>query len=162
MLFTDRYDAAMQLVPELKEFEKEDVVILAIPRGGVPVGYYIAKAFSWPLDLMFTKKIGHPLNNELAIGSVSLEGEVIDPRFNIDEEYIKNEIPKLRKLLKERYTLFIGNRKPLEIKNKTVIIVDDGIATGNTMLASIDVVRHHQAKKLLLLRQFPLRRLSGN
>lgn len=150
MLFTDRYDAAMQLVPELKEFEKEDVVILAIPRGGVPIGYYIAKAFNWPLDLMLTKKIEHPLNHELAIGSVSLEGEVIDPRFDINDEYIENEIPKLRNQLQKRYTLFMGNRKPLEIKNKTVIIVDDGIVTGNTMLASIDVVRHHQAKQIIV------------
>ena len=150
MLFTDRYDAAMQLVPELKEFENENVVILAIPRGGVPIGYYIAKAYNWPLDLMLTKKIGHPYNHELAIGSVSLEGEVIDPRFDINDAYIENEIPKLRALLQERYTLFMGNRKPSEIKNKTVIIVDDGIATGNTMLASIDVARHHQAKQIIV------------
>lgn len=150
MIFKNRYDAAMQLIPKLSNYSKEQVLILAIPRGGVPLGYYIAKEYNWPLDLLLTKKIGHPMNPELAIGSVSLEGEVIDPRFSESDEYLLSEINRIRKLLTERYRLFMGTRKPEEIKDKTVIIIDDGIATGNTMLASIDVVRHHRPKKVVV------------
>lgn len=140
----------MQLIPHLKSYENEDVVVLAIPRGGVPLGFLISKYYKWPMDILLTKKIGHPANPEFAIGSVSLEGEVIDPDYIKDKAYLKHEISRVRKILKERYHLFMGNRKPEEIKGKTVIIIDDGIATGNTMLASIDVVRNHRPKQIIV------------
>lgn len=150
MKFENRQDAALQLIPRLEKYAGENVLVLAIPRGGVPIGYEVAKAYGWPLDILLTKKIGHPANPEFAIGSVSLEGEVIDPGYAPDEDYIDAEIIRLRKMLLDRYQLFMGNRRPQSMEGKTVIIIDDGIATGNTMLASIDVVRHHHPKRVIV------------
>lgn len=150
MIFENRYDAAMQLIPLLKKYEQENTVVLAIPRGAVPMGYYIAKELNLPLDILLSKKIGHPGNPELAIGSVSIEGRIIDTRFAIDQDYIQHETVKIRAMLKERHKKFMGSRPSIELNNKTVIIVDDGIATGNTMLASIDLVRHHAPKKIVV------------
>lgn len=150
MIFKNRYDAAMQLAPLLKKYANENGVILAIPRGAVPMGYYIAKALKLPLDILLTKKIGYPGNPELAVGSVSMEGKVVDPRFRIDEDYIEKETERIRQSLKERYKKFMGSRSSIDLTGKTAIIVDDGIATGNTMLASIDLVRHHAPKKIVV------------
>ncbi len=142
MMFENRQDAAIHLALPLKKYAVADSVVLAIPRGAVPMGYYIAKELDIPLDILLTKKIGHPENPELAVGSVSLEGMVIDPRFTMDESYLAKETLQIRKMLAERYEKFRGNRKSIDLKNKTVIIVDDGIATGNTMLVAIDLIRY--------------------
>lgn len=150
MLFENRLDAAMQLIPLLKKYTGEDAVVLAIPRGAVPMGYCIAKALELPLDILLTKKIGHPGNPELAVGSVSLEGSVTDPRFDVDPDYLEHEILRIRAMLRERYTKFMGQRTPVAWTGKTLIIVDDGIATGNTMLASIDLVRRHAPGKVVV------------
>src|SRR5204863_9769462 len=103
MLFHDRYDAALQLIPHLEKYKKERGVVLAVPRGGVPIGYYIAKYFNLPLELLMTKKIGHPLHEEFAIGSVSLEDHIIDELYDIPPEYLENEIKQIRQSLQERY-----------------------------------------------------------
>lgn len=150
MMFENRYDAAMRLVPLLKKYAEAKGVVLAIPRGAVPMGYYIAKELNLPLDLLLTKKIGHPRNPELAVGSVSMEGQVVDPRFTMDEEFMEQETARIRAMLKDRYKKFMGNRSLIDLKDKTVIIVDDGIATGNTMLVSVDLVRHHAPKKVVV------------
>lgn len=151
MVFENRFDAAMHLVPLLTKYAETEGVVLAIPRGAVPMGYYIAKELHFPLDLLLTKKIGHPRNSELAVGSVSLEGRVVDPRFRMEEEYIEQETVRIREMLKERYKKFMGSRPAVNLKDKTVIIVDDGIATGNTMLVSVDLVRHHSPKKVVVV-----------
>jgi putative phosphoribosyl transferase len=150
MIFKNRYDAAMRLIPLLNKYKNEEGIVLAVPRGGVPIGYYIAKAYNLPLELLLTKKIGHPVNSELAIGAVSIDEQIIDDRFNIPEAYIENETKKIRESLKERNKKFMGNRKPLEVKNKIVIIVDDGIATGNTLLAAIQMMKQKKAKKIII------------
>lgn len=150
MKFEDRHDAARQLIPHLKKYAGENVLVLAIPRGGVPIGCEVAKAYGWPLDILLTKKIGHPANPEFAIGSVSLEGEAIDPDYAFETAYIDAEIKRIRRLLKDRYQLFMGNRQPHCMEGKTVIVTDDGIATGHTMLASLDVVRNHHPKQIVV------------
>lgn len=150
MIFESRYDAAMQLVPPLKKYAEEKAVILAIPRGAVPMGYYIARELNLPLDILLSKKIGYPGNPELAVGSVSMEGRVIDSRFPMDEDYIEQETLKIRALLKERHKKFMGKRTSIDLKGKIVIIVDDGIATGNTMLVSIELVRHYAPAKVVV------------
>ncbi|WHF52499.1 phosphoribosyltransferase family protein [Chryseobacterium gotjawalense] len=150
MIFNNRYDAAMRLVPLLKKYADTKGVVLAIPRGAVPMGFYIAKELHLPLDLLLTKKIGHPQNPELAVGSVSMEGRVVDPRFNMDEDFIERETVRIRATLKDRYKKFMGNRSSIDLKDKTVIIVDDGIATGNTMLLSVDLVKHHAPEKVVV------------
>ena len=150
MIFKNRYDASKRLIPFLRKYSKENGVVLAIPRGAVPMGYLIATKLSFPLDIILTKKIGHPTNPELAVGSVSLENRIIDPRFHIEEAYLEQESLRIRRVLKERYRKYMGNRKPINLRNKTVIIVDDGVATGNTMLASIELVKQHNPQKIIV------------
>ena len=133
MIFKNRHDAAQQLISALSSFGGDAVVVMAIPRGGVPIACEIANHFGWPLDLIFTKKIGHPGNPELAIGSVSLTDEIIDNRFSINPEWLEEEIRRVRSRLKAKYDVFMKDRKPAEVDGKKVLIVDDGIATGNTV-----------------------------
>ena len=150
MIFSNRYEASKKLVPFLRKYAVEDAVVLSIPRGGVPMAYTIARELNLPLDVLLTKKIGHPLNSDLAVGSVSLEGRIIDPRFHMEEVYLEKETIRIRRLLKERYKKFMGSRNPINLENKTVIIIDDGVATGNTMLASIDLVARRHPKKIIV------------
>ena len=150
MIFDDRYDAALRLIPLLEKYKNKRGVVLAVPRGGVPLGYYIAKNFNFPLELMLTKKIGHPASEEYAIGAVSLEGEIVEPPFDISGEYIQNEIKRIRQSLKERYRKFMGDRKPVDLKHKIVIVVDDGIATGNTILAAIKMMQKQKPEKIVV------------
>ena len=150
MRFIDRQDAALQLIPLLANYANEACVVLAVPRGGVPIGHTIARQYNFPMEFLLTKKIGHPASKELAIGAVSLEDEVIDLRHHIPESYIGNEIKKIRTSLLARYKKFMGDRKPLDLQNKTVIIVDDGIATGNTIVAAIKLIRAKGPKKIVI------------
>lgn len=150
MLYTNRYDASLKLMPLLEKYKNTESIILAVPRGGVPIGYNIARMFNLPMDLLLAKKIGHPLNKEVAIGAVSLEDEIVDEYPYISEEYINDKIVKIRASLKQRYEKFTGNRTPLDLKNKTVIIIDDGIATGNTLLAAINMIRKKSPKKIVV------------
>lgn len=150
MQYIDRHDASLKLIPLLEKFKKDKSVVLAIPRGGVPIGYYIARTFHFPLDLLLAKKIGYPSNKELAIGAVSLEDEIIDHYPYISRDYIEDQIFEIRESLKQRYKKFVGNRSPIDLKNKTVIIVDDGIATGNTLMAAIKMIRRKQPKKIVI------------
>jgi predicted phosphoribosyltransferase len=124
--------------------------VLAVPRGGVPLGYYIARNFNFPLEIILTKKIGHPYNPEYAIGAVSLDNEEIDYHPGVSREYIVQEIERIRASLKERYALFMGKRKPVDLNNRIVIIVDDGIATGHTVMAAIKMLRTKKPKKIVV------------
>jgi putative phosphoribosyl transferase len=150
MIYTDRNDASLKLTSLLEKFKSDKCVILAIPRGGVPIGYNIARKFHFPMDLLLTKKIGHPLNKEVAIGAVSLENEIVDDYPYISKGYIEDQILEIREALKNRYEKFVGDRTPVNVKNKTVIIVDDGIATGNTLLAAIKMIRGKSPKKIVV------------
>jgi predicted phosphoribosyltransferase len=150
MLFRDRYDAAMQLAPLLDKYKDKHGVILAVPRGGVPIGYYLAKYLGFPLDLLMTKKIGHPANEEFAIGAVGLEGSIVDNTYDIPKDYIERETSRIRKSLAERYKKFMGNEVPLDIKNKIVIVVDDGVATGKTILVTLKLLRVKNPQKIVV------------
>lgn len=150
MYFTDRYDAAMQLTAFLEKYKKEEGVVLAVPRGGVPIGYYLAKHLNFSLDLLMTKKLGHPLNEEFAIGAVGIENSIIEEPYDVPHAYIEEETKRIREELLKRYKTFMGNKEPVNIKNKTVIVVDDGVATGRTILATIKMLRSKQPKKLVV------------
>jgi putative phosphoribosyl transferase len=150
MYFKDRKNAASVLIPYLEKYRNVQGVVLAIPMGGVPIAYDIAKEYNFPLELLMTKKIGYPSNPELAIGAVGLEDYTIDESYNVPPSYIKDSIKRIRKDLKERYQLFMENRKPVNVENKTVIIVDDGAATGNTLLSSIQMLRNKKVKKIIV------------
>jgi putative phosphoribosyl transferase len=151
MIFENRISAARALIPYLEKYKNEEVVVLAIPRGGVPMGYEIAEHFGWPLNLLLTKKIGHPMNKEYAIGAVSLDGVVLDSGHqDVPEFYVKSESRRIRNLLQDRFEKFTGGRKQESLKGKAVIIVDDGIATGYTMKASIEMLKKKEPLKIIV------------
>jgi len=149
-MFRDRIDAGLQLAEKLIKFKDENVVVLAIPRGGLPLGAIVAKALGAPLDVALTKKIGHPFHKEYAIGAVSLEGIILTEGIEVTKGYIKEETSRIRKKLKERQDQYYKQRFPVNLKNKTVIIVDDGIATGNTLLATVELIGKQQPSKIIV------------
>jgi predicted phosphoribosyltransferase len=149
-LFKDRMQAGLLLSEKLKKYQNSNSVILAVPRGGVPIGHEIAKRLHLPLDIVLSKKIGHPFNNEFAIGAVSLDSTIIDEHPDVPKEYIEKETVRLRELLQEKYNLYRGDREPIDIAGKNVIVVDDGIATGNTLLASLAMLRKKNPAKIIV------------
>ncbi|MFV7235857.1 phosphoribosyltransferase [Flavobacterium sp. ZB4R12] len=149
-ILKDRIEAGLLLAEKLKKYQNSNTIVLAVPRGGVPIGSIIAKSLQLPLDIVLSKKIGHPYNKEFAIGAVSMDSMIIDKHPEIPQEYIDDEIIRLRKLLRGKYELYMGNREPLDIKEKNVILVDDGIATGNTLLASISMLRKRNPAKIIV------------
>lgn len=149
-MFRDRIDAAQQLLPYLVKYRNEEGVVLAIPRGSVPMAYLIARQLNFPLDLMMSKKIGYPGNPEFAIGSVSLIGRILDPGKNVNSDYINEKTNHIRKHLYAQYQKFMGSKKPVTLRDKTVILIDDGIATGYTMLEAIETVRKQNPKKIVV------------
>ncbi|WP_343673179.1 phosphoribosyltransferase family protein [Chitinophaga sp.] len=150
MYFNDRLQAAMQLAARLEKFKGEKGIILAVPRGGVPIGYYLARHLNFELDLLMTKKIGHPLHEEYAIGAVGLEDVLLEETDDIPKSYLEEKIPLIRQQLKERYKKFMNRERPANVKGKTVIIIDDGIATGRTILATLKMLRNKHPRKLVV------------
>ncbi len=150
-MFKNRYEAAKLLAQKLEKYKNKDGIVLAVPRGGVPIGYVVAKELGLPLEIILSKKIGHPYNPEYAIGSVSLHGVIInDNLIDVSMDYIHKEADRILKVLKEKFKLYMGDRKPTDVKNKTVIIVDDGIATGSTILATIDAIKKSNPKEIII------------
>ncbi|EKD42067.1 MAG: Phosphoribosyltransferase [uncultured bacterium] len=155
MIFYDRFEAAKLLAHRLKHYSHDPhAVILTIPRGGLQTGYSLAKELKLPLDIILIKKIGHPANAEYAIGAVSLTGEIISPDAiqsgDVPQGYIRNKILQLRETLRERHEKYYLGRQPLSLKNKTIIITDDGVATGNTLFAAIDLLKTSEPKKIVV------------
>lgn len=148
--FQDRLEAAHKLVQSLADYKQEKGVVLAIPRGGVPIGHVIAKAFHFPLDLLMSKKIGHPLQPEYAIGAVSLEDHIVTEKLDVSQDYIDNEIIRIHQSLKERYKMFRGGQPPVDLAGKVAIIVDDGIATGSTILSTLPMLRRKKPHKIVI------------
>ncbi|WKZ67080.1 MAG: phosphoribosyltransferase family protein [Flavobacteriales bacterium] len=149
-MFVDRTDAGLQLADALKAFHGKDAVLLAIPRGGVHVAAEVARALHLPMDILLTKKIGHPNQPELAIGAVSLQGLRIDPSFHVPRAYIDAEAERIRGVLRERESSYRSGRPPLTVRGRTAIIVDDGIATGSTVRAAIELMRQAGAKRVVV------------
>ena len=149
-MFRDRIDAGIQLAEKLAEYKNKNVVVLAIPRGGLPIGAIVAKALKAPLDVALSKKIGHPYHKEYAIGAVSMEDMILTDSKGISKEYLEEETARIRKKLRAREAQYYQNRKPWPLKGKTVIIIDDGIATGNTLLVTVDLVSHQNPDKIIV------------
>ncbi|HVT86587.1 MAG TPA: phosphoribosyltransferase family protein [Chitinophagaceae bacterium] len=149
-MFRNRTEAGLLLASRLRKYQNDPGVILAVPRGGVPVAYEVAKELGFPLEVILTKKIGHPMNPEYAIGAASLTDYFVIPHDNVSQDYIDNEVVKIRKKLKEMYVKFMGNKEPEDLKGKTVIVIDDGVATGNTLLSTIDVIRKSDPQKIVI------------
>lgn len=149
-MFQDRTDAGLALCQHLQHYKNVNGVTLAVPRGGVPVAFPIAKMLSLPLEIILSKKIGHPQHKEYAIGAVSLTGQIISANAPASEEYIRQEIITIREQLQQMYMKYMGEKKPTPLKDKIVIVIDDGVATGSTLLSSIDIIRNEQPKKIVV------------
>jgi putative phosphoribosyl transferase len=150
-MFKNRKEAAEQLAKKLLKYKNSDGIVLAVPRGGVPIGYVIAKELSFPLEIALSKKIGHPHNPEFAIGSVSLDGATVDGNLmDVSMAYIHDEADKILTALKEKYKLYRGDKEPAELYNKIVIVTDDGVATGNTILGIVESIRRQKAQKIII------------
>lgn len=156
MIFKDRIEAARKLAEALRKYMGEkDVIVLAIPRGGLELGYELAKLLRLPLDTVISKKIPFPGEEEVAIGAVSHEGKVslyreIIAQAGVPQEYIRQEIERLTKLVAEKYARYREGKPFSELRGKTVILTDDGIATGHTMFAAIEFVKSKGPKKLVV------------
>lgn len=149
-MFRDRTEAGLLLAERLKKFKNDRGVVLAVPRGGVPVAYFVATELGLPLEIILTKKIGHPANKEYAIGAAGLTDYFIIPHEYVTPQYIQNELVQIRSTLREMYKKFMGDKEPESLKGKTVIVVDDGVATGNTLLGTIRVLRKSDPDKIII------------
>lgn len=149
-MFQNREEAGLLLAEKLKKYKNQKGVILAVPRGGVPVAYAVARELGFPIELVLTKKIGHPANKEYAIGAASLTDNFIIPHEDVTDEYVERELKYIRSRLKQMYLRFMGDREPESLAGKTVIVIDDGIATGNTLLGTVNVLRKSKPSKIII------------
>lgn len=153
MKFIDRIDAGKRLSTALAAYSGEDTVIYALPRGGVVLAAEIAKKLDTTLDLVITRKIGHPLSPEYAIAAVTEAGDLEANQaevVTVDRVWLKREIKKEITEAKRRRQTYLKGREVTDIKGRVAIIVDDGIATGLTMLAAIKDIRKRQPKKVVV------------
>ena len=149
-MFRDRTAAGVMLAEQLKKYRNDTGVVLAVPRGGVPVAYPVAVKLGFITDLVLTKKIGHPLNKEYAIGAASLTDYFIVPHKDVSAKYIEQEVQQVRLKLKAMQKKFKVDTPAVNITGKTVIIIDDGIATGNTLLATVQLLRKSHPRKIVI------------
>lgn len=155
-MFRDRVDAGRQLAKELVHYaNREDVLILGIPRGGVPVASEVAQALCAPLDIMLVRKLGTPGQEELAMGAIASGGirilnQQLVAELGITDEQVADAIATQEAELERRERLFRGSRPSISVKGKIVILVDDGIATGSSMLAAVDALRKLEPKKIVV------------
>jgi predicted phosphoribosyltransferase len=155
-LFKDRHAAGKALAHALAQYNgRKDVLVLALPRGGVPVGYEVAKALSLPLDVWLVRKLGVPGHEELAMGAIAI-GEMyyinrdLARRLHISDDAINQVIAKERSELARRDKLYRQGRPVPDFKDKIVILIDDGLATGASMKASIESLRHEHAGDIVV------------
>ncbi|MDI6637570.1 MAG: phosphoribosyltransferase [Bacillota bacterium] len=154
MIFKDRTHAGQLLAKQLERYRGTDALVLALPRGGVPVGAEIARALSADLDTVIPRKIGAPGDPELAIGAVSGHGGVLLNEdlvraLGVPREYIREAVARERAEIERRSRLYRGAEPAPHIEGRAVIVVDDGIATGYTMLAALRGVRQEKPARLV-------------
>lgn len=159
MLFKNREDAGRRLAAALagRGLEQEEPVVLALPRGGVPVAAEVAQALGAPLDIVLVRKIGAPAQPELAIAALA---DGAEPALEIDEstlaasgvsrEYVNHELPRQLQELERRRRVYLEGRPSLDLRGRTVVVVDDGIATGTTVRAAVQSVRARQPRRIVL------------
>ncbi|MGZ4837629.1 MAG: phosphoribosyltransferase [Terriglobales bacterium] len=156
MMFRDRYDAGETVAERLREFAgRPDVIVLALPRGGVPVGYMVARELGAPLDVFVVRKLGTPGQAELAMGAIASGGvrvlnrDVVEA-LGIPEWEIEQVTRQEQEELERRERQYRGDRPPLDVRGKTVILVDDGLATGSTMRAAAAALRKAGASRIIV------------
>jgi predicted phosphoribosyltransferase len=152
MQFKNRQHAAHLLVDRLSPYYKnKNPLVLGIPRGAVPMAKIIADALGGELDVVLVRKLGHPLQPELAIGAMDENGNVFlsDYAFEIEPEYLDLEKNRQLEILQKRRAQYTPQRRPIDAHDRIVIVVDDGIATGSTMTAALRAVHAQKPKKLI-------------
>jgi len=156
MLFRDRRDAGRVLAERLRHYAgRQDVLVLALPRGGVPVGYEVARALQVPLDVFLVRKLGLPGREEFALGAIASGGvrvlnEDAFQYIDIPEEELNAVTSREQRELERRERAFRGDRPPPPIQGRTVILVDDGLATGSTMRAAVAALRRQSPAHLVV------------
>jgi putative phosphoribosyl transferase len=154
-MFKDRKEAGRLLADKLLQYKKEkDTLVLAIPRGGVPVAHELARRLDLPLDVVVIRKIGVPGNDELAAGATGLDTYILNEDvvgiYGISPEYIQEQVKIKQREVKQRYQLLRGEKPVYRVKNKTTIMVDDGLATGATMAMAIEIIKKPFPKKVII------------
>ena len=154
--FRNRTEAGQILAQKLQAYTNcSDAIVLALPRGGVPVGYEIAKALNLPFDICVVRKLGIPHHPELAMGAIGPNGvrvlnyDILSEWGIPDKTIDKVSAKELRELRRREYS-YRNNHLPVDVKNRTVILVDDGIATGSTIRAVIALIRQQQPKRIIV------------
>ena len=152
-MFQDRSDAGKKLAEALIAYRGHDVVVYALPRGGVVLGVEVARTLKAPLDLIVVRKIGHPLQPEYAIGAVAEDGYLLvnpDEIAGLDRLWFDRAAGAELEEARRRRKVFLQGRGPIAVKQKIAIIVDDGLATGLTMFAAIHEIRKRHPQKLVV------------
>ena len=159
-MFADRIDAGQRLGATLRGFIEEecageDTVVLALPRGGVPVGYQVAKALDALLDVFVVRKLGAPMQPELAMGAIASGGvRVINQQvveaLHVTPQQMEETAEREGQELERREHEYRGNRAPLDVTGRCVLLVDDGVATGYTMRAAVEALRQLQPKEIIV------------
>jgi len=154
-LFTDRREAGRRLADALGRFREEEPLVIALPRGGVPVGFEIARALAAPLDILLVRKLGAPFNPEFGIGAIA-EGGVRFVRsedaelVGVSGKELEAVVARESAELERRQRLYRGEGEPLPVEGRTAILVDDGIATGGTAVAAAQALKARGAAKVIL------------
>ena len=155
-IYRDRYEAGRELATKLTAYaHRQDVLVLALPRGGVPVGYEVAKALLAPLDVFVVRKLGVPGHEELAMGAIATGGicvidEEVVHMLHIPKEVIDAVVAKEQLELERREHLYRDDRPPPDVNGCNVILVDDGLATGSTMRAAAEALRQQHPARLIV------------
>lgn len=151
MRFEDRIDAGKQLAMKIQIEHPENTLVLALPRGGVPLGLEISKKHHIPFDVIHSKKIVHPLQTEFAIGALAEDGEpILNEQVHIDQRWIDHDTERVREEIARRRELYDPFLTKQTTQGKDVILVDDGIATGMTMFAAIEAVKRQEPNKVMV------------
>ena len=156
MVFRDRKEAGQRLAADLSEYaNRPDVLVLALPRGGVPVAYEVARALNVPMDIFLVRKLGVPGREELAMGAIATGGmrvlnEDVVNYLRVPDEVIDAVAAKELRELERRERAYRGDRPPTDVRGKTVILIDDGLATGSTMRAAAAALRQQQPARIVV------------
>jgi len=153
--FRDRKDAGLRLAEHLERFREKRCAVIAIPRGGVVVGYYVAERLGCPMDVTVPRKVGAPMEPELAVGAVAEDGtlyveEEVARMVGVGEEWLKEAAERELQEVKRRIEVYRDGKPLPSLEGYTVIVVDDGVATGATMIATVRFLRKLKPKKVVI------------